>query len=70
MIILKHGKFISGARIFRAGAILPDNADTQRLILQGLAEFVADTPKKSVKSAKKSEPEPVETIQENAQTNL
>ena len=67
MIVLKHGKFISGARIFRAGAILPDNADTQGLVSHGLAEIVADTPKKTAKSPRK--PEPVEPVQENAQVN-
>ena len=36
MIVLKHGKFISGAKIFSAGAILPDNVDVQKLITQGL----------------------------------
>ena len=72
MIILKHGKFISGARIFRAGAILPDNADTQGLVSHGLAEIVADAPKKAAKSAKKLELEPIvseQIVQENAQVN-
>ena len=68
MIVLKHGKFISGARIFSAGAVLPDNADVQRLVLQGVAEVVADVPKKSAKS-KKSETVPVEAVQENAKIN-
>ena len=72
MIVLKHGKFISGARIFSAGAILPDNVDAQKLITQGLAEVVADAPKKAAKSAKKLEPEPIvseQIVQENAQVN-
>lgn len=68
MIVLKHGKFISGAKIFRAGAVLPDNADVQRLVLQGVAEVVADVPKKSAKS-EKSETASAETIQENAKIN-
>ena len=42
MIILRHGKFISGMRIFRAGEILPDTPGVQSLVAQNLAEVVAD----------------------------
>ena len=69
MIILKNGKFISGAKIFSAGAILPDNVDTQKLVSQGLAEFIADIPKKAVKQARIIEPKTVENTRENEQSN-
>ena len=47
MIILRHGRYISGARVFRAGEILPDTPGVQSLVAQKLAEVVADvkTPK-------------------------
>ncbi|MBR0093854.1 MAG: hypothetical protein IJP91_01100 [Synergistaceae bacterium] len=64
MIVLRHGKFISGSRIFRAGEILPDNAGVQELVGKGMAEVV-ETVKKS-KAAKKSEPDKAEPTQENA----
>lgn len=51
MIILKHGRYISGARIFRAGEILPDTPGVQGLVPQGLAEVVAEV--KTAKAPKK-----------------
>ena len=56
MIILKHGKFISGTRIFRAGEILPDGPGVQTLVSRHLAEAVADV--KTTKVAKKRDPDP------------
>ena len=55
MIILRHGRFISGARIFRAGEILPDTPGVQSLVDRRLAEAVAEV--KTQKIRKKSEPE-------------
>ena len=56
MIILKHGKFISGARIFRAGEILPDVPGVQTLVERHLAEVVAEV--KTPKAPKKRDSEP------------
>ena len=56
MIILRHGRFISGKRIFRAGEILPDTPGVQGLVAQRLAEVVAEV--KPPKPAKKREPDP------------
>lgn len=67
MIILRYRKFISGARIFSAGDVLPDIAAAKELVEKGLAEVVADTPKKSTKNAKKTEPEKSEPAQENVE---
>ena len=67
MIILRHGRFISGTKIFRAGEILPDTPGTQRLVEQRLAEVVADI--KTQKAAKKREPEKTEPAQENAKVD-
>ena len=64
MIILKHGRFISGTRIYRAGEILPDTPGVQGLVAQGLAETVEKL--KNPKSAKKREAGP---SQENAEGN-
>ena len=69
MIILRHGKFISGLRVFQSGDILPDTPTAKALVEKGLAEIVADTPKKSAKVVKKSEPDKVESTQENAKSN-
>ena len=69
MVILRNGKFISGLRIFQAGDILPDTPSAKELVEKGLAEIVADTPKKSARVAKKPEPDKVEPTQENAQVN-
>ena len=73
MIILRHGKFISGLRIFRAGDVLPDTPTARELVKKALAEIVADTPKKSAKTLKKPEPgaipEKVEPAQENVKSD-
>ena len=55
MIILRHGRFISGSRIFRAGEILPDTPGVQELVAKRMAEVIAEV--KTPKSRKKSEPE-------------
>ena len=69
MIILRNGKFISGLRIFRSGDILPDTPTAKELVEKGLAEIIADTPKKSAKVAKKTEPDKVAPTQENVESN-
>ena len=51
MIILKHGRFISGTRIYRAGEILPDTPGVQGLVERKLAEVVAEV--KAPKATKK-----------------
>ena len=56
MIILRHGRYISGARIFRAGEILPDTPGVQELVGKRLAEAVAEA--KTQKASKKRESEP------------
>ena len=56
MIILRHGRFISGTRIFRAGEILPDTPGVQKLVEERLAEAVAEV--KTQKATKKRESEP------------
>ncbi len=53
MIILRHGRYISGAHVFRAGEILPDTPGVQSLVEQKLAEVVAES--KTPKVAKKRE---------------
>ena len=58
MIILRHGRFISGTRIFRAGEILPDTPGVQELVDKRLAEAVAEV--KTQKATKKREPEPAQ----------
>ena len=69
MIILRHGRYISGARVFRAGEILPDTPTVQSLVAHKLAEVVAEV--KATKASKKREPEPPkpEPAQENAEGN-
>ena len=67
MIVLRHGRFISGTRIFRAGEILPDTPGVQELVGKKLAEVVADV--KTQKAAKKREPEKAETPPENVAGN-
>ena len=57
MIILRHGRYISGSRIFRVGEILPDTPGVQGLVEQKLAEAIAEV--KTQKGRKKSDPEPV-----------
>lgn len=69
MIILRHGKFISGLRVFRAGDVLPDTSTAKLMVEKGYAEIVADSPKKSAKTAKKPEPDKVEPIRENVEGN-
>ena len=69
MIVLRNGKFISGFRLFRVGEILPDTPSTKSLVEKGLAEVIADTPKKSAKVVKKSEPDKVEPTQENVKSD-
>ena len=73
MIILRHGKFISGLRVFRAGDVLPDTTTAKELVERGLAENIPDIPKKSAKTVKKSDPatvpEEVETAQENVKSD-
>lgn len=56
MIILRHGRFISGTRIFRSGEILPDTPAVQSLVAIHLAEAVAES--KPPKPQKKREPDP------------
>ncbi len=69
MIILRHGKFISGLRVFRAGDVLPDTPTARELVEKALAEIVADVPKKAVKTVKKTEPDTAAPVQENAKSN-
>ena len=73
MIRLRHGKFISGLRVFRAGDVLPDTTTAKELVERGLAEIIADTPKKSAKAVKKSDSatvtEQVEPAQENVKSD-
>ena len=64
MIILRHGRYISGSRIFRAGEILPDTPGVQGLVAQGLAEVVEKF--KNPKAAKKRE---AGASQENVEGN-
>ena len=63
MIILRHGRFISGTRIFRAGEILPDTPGVQSLVERYLAEAVADV--KATKAAKKRDLEKVSPAPKN-----
>ena len=65
MIILRHGRFISGLRVFHVGEMLPETASAKNLVEKGLAEIVADSSKKSAKNAKKIESEKTETSGEN-----
>lgn len=67
MIILRHGKFISGMRIFRAGEILPDTPGVQSLVAQNLAEVVADV--KTAKAPKKLDTEKVSPTPKNDESN-
>ena len=67
MIILRHGRYISGARVFRAGEILPDTPGVQSLVAQKLAEVVADV--KTPKAVKKREPIQASPAQENVEGN-
>ena len=67
MIILRHGKFISGARIFRAGEILPSTAGVQSLVARKLAEVVDDI--KATKATKKREPDKAGASPENVEVN-
>ena len=64
MIILRHGRFISGSRIFRAGEILPDTSRVRELVAQGMAEVIETV--KTTKAAKKRE---AETTQKNVEGN-
>ena len=56
MIILRHGRYISGSRIFRVGEILPDTPGVQGLVERKLAEVVAEV--KTPKAPKKRDSEP------------
>ena len=58
MIILRHGRYISGARVFRAGEILPDTPGVQSLVAQKLAEVVADVKTPKVPKKRDAEPAP------------
>ena len=51
MIILRHGRYISGSRIFRVGEILPDTPGVQGLVERKLAEIIAEN--KTAKAPKK-----------------
>ena len=51
MIILRHGRYISGSRIFRVGEILPDTPGVQGLVERKLAEVIAES--KTTKAPKK-----------------
>ena len=55
MIILRHGRYISGSRIFRVGEILPDTPGVQGLVERKLAEVVAEV--KTPKAPKKRDSE-------------
>lgn len=55
MIILRHGRYISGSRIYRVGETLPDTLGAQVLVESKLAEIVADV--KATKAAKKRDTE-------------
>ena len=67
MIILRHGKFISGFRIFQVGEILPDTDGVQELVRKGIAENIEAV--KKPKTTKKPEPDKVDTTQENVKSN-
>ena len=56
MIILRHGRYISGSRIFRVGEVLPDTPGVQGLVERKLAEAVAEV--KTLKAQKKRDSEP------------
>ena len=56
MYVLKHGKFISGSRIYRSGDVLPDSAGAQELVKMRLAEAIETTPTKKAKATKIPEP--------------
>lgn len=56
MIILRHVKFISDGRVFRAGDIVPDNSVTRSLIEKGFAEIVNNNVKTSAKKPKAEAP--------------
>ena len=56
MIILRHGRYISGLRIYRVGEVLPDTPGAQELVARGLAEAVAEV--KTPKATKKRDTEP------------
>ena len=66
MIILKHAKFISGTRIYRAGEILPDTQGVRELVAKGIAVVV--NPERTPKTAKRKEQDKTpETVQEVSQ---
>ena len=67
MIILRHGRYISGSSIFRAGEILPDTPGVQSLVAQKLAEVIAES--KTPKAPKKREPIQANPAQENVEGN-
>ena len=69
MNILRHGKFISGSRIYRAGDVLPDSAGAQELVKRRLAETIEDTSGKKSKPPKKSEPANTTPTSENVAGN-
>ena len=60
MKILRCHKFIYGSRIYRAGDIIPDGADTGFLEATGNVEIVPDNTSKKTKREKNSPP-PVPT---------
>ncbi len=69
MHVLRHGKFISGSRIYRAGDVLPDTAGAQELVKRCLAEAIEDTSGKKSKSPKKPESANTTPTSENVAGN-
>lgn len=64
MIILRHGKFISGSRILKSGDVLPDTEEARKLVEVGRAEII-----NSSKPAKKRQPDKTENSPENVEGN-
>ena len=56
MKILRCHKFIYGSRIYRAGDIIPDGADTGFLEATGNVEIVPDNTSKKTKREKNTPP--------------
>lgn len=69
MYVLRHGKFISGSRIYRSGDVLPDTVGAQELVKRHLAEQLIDDVGKKSKPPKKSEPANTTPTSENVAGN-
>lgn len=63
MIILRHGKFFSGGKLFSSGCILPDTDEARRLVELGWADIVNNKP------AKKRQTDKAEAPRENDEGN-